>query len=221
MKKIREKSGISRLAVLLLVLIALLALVAIGIPGYQYIKALLDRTGCISAMDNAEKVLSIEYLSGNENASVVQLREGVAYALSGRDQICPGGGTIYVIEDEDGGPAEAVCGLHEKDSARRTRLNSSFVMEQVEEALTAAQVREQDAPDRVETTLNGETLVAERVEEKLSFRRGTATTRDYEDAGTVAFYMVDEEGNLSWFCFADEDHCALWENNLWSGDSYE
>ena len=79
--------------------------------------------------------------------------------------------------------------------------------------------------------LNSRELEVVRVLEVPNIHRGTATTNGYK--GVVAFYGIAGEGDfkpssnvkkggISYFVYADENHCARWiDGDGWSGDAYK
>ena len=145
-----------------------------------------------------------------------------------RPGICPSGGTVYLIRDENG-IFEPFCGLHADDTKRRTRLNASRALDLFTEALKEARKRSEEEPESVTVELNSRELEVVRVLEAPNIHRGTATTNGYK--GVVAFYGLAGEGEFSdvkakagtpcFFLYADEDHCATWRlNDGWTGEAY-
>ena len=70
------------------------------------------------------------------------------------------------------------------------------------------------------------------MDEPSGLKRGTRTTMGLEKAGIVAYYSIvghsdfgadsaKKEGEIWYFSYADEDHCANWTyREQWTGDSY-
>ena len=113
-------------------------------------------------MKSARDGLIIEYLSRWDGGTVDEAMQTLDEVLPERANICPSGGTVYLIRDENG-IFEPVCGLHDDDVKRRTRLNASRGLELLTEALTTARRDAREEPESVEIELNGKPLACERV----------------------------------------------------------
>ena len=222
-----RRGGINRITAVLLILIAVM-LVLIAIPGWKRFRYRSEKTACEQAMKSARDGLIIDYLAHFEAGTVQQAMQTLDEVLPERANICPSGGTVYLLRGANG-IYEPLCGLHDSDTRRRARLNASRALELLREGLRYAR-RENDAePDSVTVTLNGKPLECVRVQEAPMIRLGTRSSNDYE--GVVAFYGLAGEGafadvaaragEIGFFLYADEDHSAVWRvNDGWTGEAY-
>ena len=121
---------------------------------------------------------------------------------------CPGGGHFYVVWDSARGVYYAVCGLHEKDASRRTEVNGKEAMGQIRAAVDDALKYNDPLPDAVTVRLNNENFTAERRASEPKISHGTKSTRGF--SGTFICYILDEDGEISFFCYADKYHCVRW-----------
>ena len=223
----RSRGGVNRLIVILLALIAVM-LVIIAIPKWKEFRYRSEKTACVQALKSARDGLIIDYFDNWQAGSVEDARETLDEVLPMRPGICPSGGTVYLIRDENG-IFEPFCGLHADDTKRRTRLNASRALDLFTEALKAARKRSEKVPETLTVELNSRDLEVVRVTEVPDIHRGTATTNGYK--GVVAFYGLAGEGEFSdvkakagtlcFFLYADEDHCATWRlKDGWTGEAY-
>ncbi len=233
-KRIRSKlhqiRGIARLVVILTVL-ALVLVAAALYPVIQHYRFRADALGCLAGLDTARRQLAAEYLFEGENSSAEEARDYVGFVMAGWDNLCPGGGTTYIVPKDDSELAwDVVCGLHGQDRKQCTRLNAEHVLQQLREELHTAQVLGTTYPERMTVTLHHKPLEALITEEDTGLRRGTRATvgatgtlvsyaiAGYSDFGTGRGIPV---GEISWFSYADEEHCANWSAwGGWTGDSY-
>ncbi len=227
-EKLHSRRGISRAVAILLILIAVM-LVLISGPAYRAYKYHADELGCAASLKTASDSITIDFLFNGEPIATDDISDILGETMPGRDKLCPAGGTVYLIPLENG-TYELVCGLHGKDARQRTRLNASYALERLRDALLELRKQGEPIPETVTVMLNGQELPCVYTTEALNIKRGTKTTEGYED--TVAFFGVAGEpgwedavagkGEVCYFAFADEDYCALWRfNNGWTGDSYE
>lgn len=228
-QKLSGRNGIAAAVVILAILVVILSVV-IAIPFYRNYRNQTREIGCVSSLKSANDQLSIAYLSAGQ-LTAAEAKAAVTRAMNGWDDLCPGGGTPYLVETEDAVPWRVVCGLHDKDTKERTRLNAANVLEQVRQKVDLEQKLGDPAPAEVQVTLNGKEYPAVLTEEETGFKRGTAATSGVE--GTVIHYALTGYGAFSgtpgpaggsvcYFSFADENHCAAWsEQEGWTGDSYE
>lgn len=228
--KLHQTLGIARLVVILTVL-ALVLVAAALYPVIQHYRFRADALGCLAGLDTARRQLAAEYLFEGENSSAEQARDYVGFVMAGWDDLCPGGGTTYIVPKDDSELAwDVVCGLHGQDRKQCTRLNADYVLEQLREKLRTAQVLGTTYPERMTVTLHHKPLEALITEEDTGLRRGTRATvgakgtlvsyaiAGYSDFGTGRGVPV---GEISWFSYADEEHCANWSAwDGWTGDSY-
>lgn len=193
MRKIRQRrGGINRLVALLLLLIVVM-LVIIAIPSWQKFRYRSERIACEQAMKSARDGLIIDYLAHYETGTVEDAMKTLDEVLPERDDICPSGGTVYLLRGSNG-VFEPFCGLHDIDAFRRTRLNASHALDLLRTALRHAR-READAePQSVEISINGKVLNCVRVDSAPRLRRGTRYYNDYK--GVVAFYGLAGEGDF-------------------------
>ena len=228
-KKLEGRSGIAAVVVILALLVLLLS-VGIAIPVYRNYREQADEIGCVSSLTSANNQLSIEYLSAGE-LTAVEAKAIVTKAMNGWDDLCPVGGTPYLVAAEGEVPWRVVCGLHDKDTKERTRLNAANVLKQLRRKVDLEQKLGDPTPPEVTVTLNGKEYRALLTEQETGLKRGTATTSGVK--GTVIYYSLSgygafaenislPDGSVCYFSFADEEHCATWRHQEgWSGDSYE
>ena len=228
--KLHQTLGIARLVVILTVL-ALVLVAAALYPVIQHYRFRADALGCLAGLDTARRQLAAEYLFEGENSSAEEARDYVGFVMAGWDDLCPGGGTTYIVPKDDSKLAwDVVCGLHGQDRRQCTRLNADYVLQQLREELRTAQVLGTTYPERMTVTLHHKPLEALITEEDTGLRRGTRATvgakgtlvsyaiAGYSDFGTGRGVPV---GEISWFSYADEEHCANWSAwDGWTGDSY-
>ena len=222
------RGGVNRVVAILLVAIAIM-LVIILIPAWDDLRLLSQRLSCEQAMKSAKDGLIIEYLSRYKEGSVQDAMNTLDQVMIARPKICPAGGEVYLIKNSQG-IYEPLCGLHDRDMKRRVRLNASRALELLREARRIALRNSRGAePDAVNIVLNSMELPCVRVQQTQKLRRGTGTTDGFD--GVVAFYGLAgegdfpaedvEAGDIFYFVYADEYHCAIWKvNDGWSGDAY-
>lgn len=228
--KLRSSSGLNRTVGILLILVAVM-LVIVAIPAYHYYRALSAEIGCMSAMDTAKRQLTTEFLLRLGKMDAKEGKEVVTTAMLGYDDICPGGGNVYLLADGDPQyPFRLICGLHDEDKKLCTRMNGAYVKDAVAEELKKRQTQGDPFPASVPFSLNGKTCEAVLVEKPTGLRRGTASSIDY--TGVVAFYglagygdfapsSAAGSGKIAYFCFADEEHGAVWTaEKSWTGDAW-
>ena len=224
----RTLKGIPRAACILLVLIVIL-LILIFIPSWKYYQNRAAELGCGSSLNTANHQISIEYLSGKKMTPETA-KEIVTIAMDGWDDLCPGGGTPYLVEEESEVGYRVVCGLHDKDTKERTRLNASNALEQIEKEVHMDRSLGVSFPESITVKINGKEMNAVLIDEESGLKRGTKATTGVK--GTVIFYSIaghsdfgkdsgQKEGQVWYFSYADEEHCANWKiDDGWTGDSY-
>ena len=225
------RGGVNRVVAILLVLIAIM-LVIVLLPAWDDLRLLSQRLSCEQAMKSAKDGLIIEYLGRFKEGSVQDAMDTLDQVMVARPNICPAGGEVYLIKNSEG-IYEPLCGLHERNARQRTRLNASRALELLrEERRKALRTSKGVEPEAVDITLNSKPLSCERVPKVQKLRRGTATTDGFD--GVVAFYGLagesdfpaDEDakveaGDIFYFVYADEEHCAIWKaDDGWTGDAY-
>ena len=229
-RKLNQTGGIARLILILLVLVLVLTAAALY-PVIQRYRFRADALGCLAGLDTARRQLAAEYLFEGKNGSAEEARDYVGYVMAGWDDLCPGGGTTYIVPMENSELAwDVVCGLHGQDRKQCTRLNADYVLQQLREELRKSRLLGVDFPEKLTVTLHHRPLEAKLVAEDTGIRRGTASTAGVK--GTVVSYAVagfsdfgsDRDvpfGEICWFSYADEEHCANWcAWDGWTGDSY-
>ena len=228
-RKMASNGGlINRATAILLVLIGIMV-VLIEIPGWRVFVFRAQKTACNEAIKSAEDGLIIEFLSRYKEASVEEARAVLDEVLPERPNICPAGGTVYLILGENG-IYKPVCGLHDSDLKERTRLNAA----RVRDLLFAAREKPRKIgidpeEENFKININGKDLKCQRVLERVQLFRGTRTTAGFE--GVVCYYGVAgsgefkdssaKKGTICYFLYADEECCALWQTeDGWTGLAY-
>lgn len=233
---LRSRQGASRPVVITLIIVIILAGVA-AVPIVKELQAKAGENACMLAMGNARRRLKTDFMMNLTNATPTakDTRDVVAYAMHGWDNVCPSGGTVYVVENPEGSstPYDIFCGMHDPDLKRRTRLNASYVLSQITDALKEADKAGQPLPETVTVTLHSKELTAQLVDKDQELKHGTDSTKGLE--GTVIYYSVAghgefhpeedahlREGDICYFAYADENYCANWTyQKSWTGDSYK
>ena len=226
-RKINSEHGVTWIHVILAVAI-LVMLTIIAVPVINKWKYHGEWLLCADSLRVVNGALTVDYLMNDLQAqSLDDSEEMLVDVLPGREGYCPTDGTIYFVRQEDD-TYKAVCGEHDSDHALRTRLNASYVLSQLRDELLK-QEPEAGTPEELMAVLNGGTLRCSLALSDPGIRRGTGKTRGY--SGTIVFYGIDgvgdfeddlsEAGSIVWFCFADEDHNAIWSaSDGWSGSAY-
>ena len=228
-QKLGGSGGIAALVVVLAVLVLALAVIAAA-PVYRNYREQADEIGCVSSLTSANNQLAIETLSGGDTTAG-EAKAIVTRAMNGWDDLCPAGGTPYLVAAEGEVPWRVVCGLHDKDTKERTRLNAAYVLKQLRQKIDLEQKLGDPTPSEVTVELNGKEYQALLTDQETGLKRGTSATSGVR--GTVIYYSLagygefTEDislpvGSVCYFSFADEEHCATWKHQRgWSGDSYE
>lgn len=228
--KLTDRRGLSRAAGILIIIIAVL-LVAVGIPVYIHLQSVYREMDCMAAMKSANDQLRIAWITSGEGLDPDEAKQAVAKAMDGWDDLCPGGGTPHLAKFPDSEcPYKVVCGIHDSDTAERTRLNAEYVLDRLRYELKLSAARGVPYPETLTVNLNGKPLEAKATDKNTNIKRGTYSTPGYE--GTVCFYAVKgaadfsggtnaSDGTIFYFCYADDDHCASWTADRgWYGDSW-
>ena len=222
MTKLRSRyGGTARILVILAALI-LLMLVIIAIPAFKRFNFKSEQIACEQAIKSANDGLKIQFLSTYEKESITDARKSLAQIMPEREDICPRHGNVYLTREEHG-IFEAVCGLHDWDAAKRTRLNASYAGNMLtEERKNIFEKSDFDGtePEYITININNGKLDIVYVTEEVNIKRGTKTTKGYK--GTVAFYGVGDDGDINYFLYADDDYCAKWrKGDGWTGTAYD
>lgn len=222
-----SKSGLTRAAAVL-ILVAAVLLVVVAIPVWRAYKYQADRMGCKAGLKTATDSLIIERLQSGDTLTLEEAYDTLALTMPGREDLCPAKGNIFLIKNDHTGAYDFVCGLHGPDPEQRTRLNSSYVLTLLRQALKKELLYSDELPESLTVESNGSDLECERVSSEVDIRRGTALTHGYE--GVVAFFGVagdgdwpesEEPGEIVYFLYADEDSCAVWrQGDGWTGIAY-
>ena len=216
-----NRGGTNRLLVLLAILIIIMVAL-IYKPAWDAFRFKSECIGCEQAMKTATDGLRIEYLDTFDEGSIRDARKTLDRVMPAREDICPTHGNVYLVKNSEG-IYEPVCGLHNPDAARRTRLNASYSGKMLEEARKNILEKAEEGdpePEYITIKVNNKPLVCTYVTEEVNIKRGTKTTKDMD--GVVAFYGTDDDGQINYFVYADEDYCAIWhENDEWTGSAYD
>ena len=231
--KLHSGRGMAWIIVILLVLIIVLAVLSL-VPTYKKYQEQGKVVACATALDSARRQLAANFmLEDFQNGSAEDAKDTIAYAMNGWDDLCPDGGSVYIVPKGDSMLEwDVVCGLHCSDKKLCTRLNAYNVREQLKEALLDRRNNGEQYPKSLPYILHGKAGTALLTDSDPGLKRGTRTTPGYEDAGIVVYYSLVghsgfgadsgmKEGELWFFSFADEQHCANWSyHDEWTGDSY-
>lgn len=208
-KKLHSLSGITRAAVVLLLgIIALSA--AIIVPYIQHDRETAAAAGCAIAIEEAQRKIDDAMLLSGGNLDPPAARYAAVRDIKDWGELCPSGGDCALIKDGEKG-YRVVCALHTSDYEMRTRLNSDNAYTRLRSELEACAQRGEAIPETVTVTINARPLTITLAETEPPISRGTRTTPGYD--GVVAFYGVEGD-RLSWFCYADEEHCAFCREGL-------
>lgn len=228
--KLNQTRGIARLVVILAIL-AVILITAAMIPVIQRYRFRADALGCLAGLDTARRQLAAEYMLVGENSTAEEARDYVGFVMDGWDNLCPGGGTTYIVpKDNSELDWDVVCGLHGEDRKLCTRLNADYVLQQLREELRLSRLTGEPYPESLTVMLHHKKVTAKLTDQDTGIRRGTAATIGAK--GTVISYAIAgysafgsdrgaPEDEISWFSYADEEHCANWSAwDGWTGDSY-
>lgn len=231
-----RRGAAARIFVILLVLIGIMLLI-LAVPAIRAWRFHAECIGCEQAMKSAGDGLIIDYLNNWEDeVTTEKAKNTLEVVMPARKDLCPAGGTVYLVKN-DIGIYQPVCGLHDADAVRRTKLNAAYAKTLLLEARKKAQLMQNGEPEEVDIRINGKTLSCICVTEEEMIHRGTATTNGY--SGVVAYYGVAgdftfsaktagkgmgnaKDGEICYFVYADESYCAIWRSNDgWDGDAYQ
>ncbi len=231
-EKLKSRRGVAWLVGILAAAVIVMAVICL-IPSYQKYQKQGKTLACAVALDSARRRIATDFMfDGFQNSDAEQAKKTIERAMLGWEDLCPDGGSVYIIPIEGEVAWDVVCGMHDKDSRRRTRLNASNVRDQLVETLLKERKKGNPYPESLPYSLHHREGTAFLVDEPTNFKRGTKTTMGMENEGTVVYYSIVghsdfgadsglREGELWYFSFADEEHCATWQSNDgWTGDSY-
>lgn len=229
LKSVKDRRGISKVVVVLIIL-AIILVVAVSIPIVISLLQKSAKIGCEQALDTARRQLSDAYQLGTIH-NIEDAKKHVTLVMDGWDDICPEGGTIYIIkQNNDAEPYRLVCGLHNEDLKENTKLNSENVFEQVKAAVKKCQADGDKYPDSVTVKLHNKDVVVTRVESETNINYGTKSTPDVK--GTVIYFGITgkfdyekkadrDDSEVCYFDYADEEYAAVWNlQEGWHGSSY-
>ncbi len=215
-KKLSGRGGISVVILILLAAVIVLA-VLVSIPYIKSEKESAAAVDCRTTLAEAQRRIDQDALMNGGKLSEEAARYAAVREVKDWSELCPGGGECYLFPDEKGS-YRVVCALHTDDHQLRTRLNSARALDLLSEQLLPVFALKESIPDTVTVTVNSRELAVTHAPQEPAIKRGTHSMPDYE--GTVAFFG-DDGGKIVWFCYADEDYCAIWRDGEgWSGDSY-
>ena len=122
--KLKSERGIAWIFAILIVLIIILAITSM-IPAYKKYQRQGQIVACGTALDTARRQLAANFmLNGFEDDSAEAAKEYITFVMNGWDDLCPEGGTVYIIPKADSElDWDIVCGLHCSDKKLCTRLN--------------------------------------------------------------------------------------------------
>lgn len=222
-----SRSGLARIHVLLI--LACIVLLGMALfPWYKSYRYHGEWLACSESLRTVNGALVISMIDKGQTETLNEAATELLSILPGRESFCPSNGTVY-FQQQEGGSWKAVCGKHESDHSLRARLNASYVRKRIQEEILRVGSSGEKLPLKLSEELNGETLECSLVTRETGIRRGTRTTDGVE--GTVAYYGVKGSGmfsdaktpagELCYFCYADEDYCAVWRDGQgWSGNAY-
>ena len=233
-QKLHSRSGVAWL-IGLAVLAVLVLLVIVLLPTIRHYRYEARAAACMASLDTARRQLANESMLLGEVNKEAEARDYVASVMPGWSDLCPGGGTTYIVPADSDPPYwTVICGMHGTDKKQCTRLNADYVLRQLRENLKTTRDEGKEYPETLTYFLNGKTREATLVHVSPGVRRGTSSTMDMKSI--VAFYTIRgagesddlagygtslKNGEISHFWFADEDYCAIWHaSGGWSGDSW-
>ena len=226
-QKLKSQSGVSVVVLVLSVACAVMMLIVFGEPLFVAVRDRMATYGCSVAVNKAQNMINMEIIqSGAGGVTLARAEEILAKSKWAMDELCPGGGECRLVaenaseENDDEPDAKrrytVVCGLHDENLQRRTRMNAKAALEKIDTEIRHKRliVADED-PKSVTVSLNGKELAA--VKQDIEFTRSLYYSSGY--GGTVAFYDLDGEG-VSHLAFADENYCANWRRDWgWDGDA--
>ena len=228
--KLNNRRGLAWL-IGIAVLLVLVLLVIVMLPTIRRWQYEAGEAGCIAQLDTARRQLANESMLISQVSKESEARDFIASVQPGWDDLCPGGGTTYIVPTNDEAPyLTVICGLHGKDRKQCTRLNADYVLRQLRENLKKAQDDGDLVPNTLPFFLNGKNLEATRVDADPGINRGTNYIVCMD--GIQVFYGIRgtgdftgpsklKDGEICAFWYADEDYCAKWRTpGSWTGDSW-
>ena len=220
--RLRDDHGISRAVIIMLFLVIVMSIV-ISIPTFIHYRNVWREMQCMTSLDSAKRQMIDEFLMSGGELEVDEAKDHVGYVMNGWDDLCPGGGTVYITPDLDDDakiPYKLVCGVHGPDEKERTRLNAEYVLDQIRDRIKIEAAKGEAIPETVTVTVNSETYEARLVTEDVNIRHGTYSTPDIDEEtvvyygikghGTVGEDPIASDGEVCYFAFADEKWCANW-----------
>ena len=225
-QKLKSQSGVSLIVLVLAAACAVMMVVVFGEPLFVAVRDRMATYGCSVAVNKAQNMINMEIIqTGAGGITLARAEEILSKSKWAIETLCPGGGECRLVaqnateENEDDPDARrrytVVCGLHDEDLQRRTRMNAKAALEKIDIEVQHKRLIASDDPKSVTISLNGQELTA--AKQDIDLTRSTYYSSGY--SGTVAFYDLDSEG-VSHLAFADENYCANWRRNWgWDGDA--
>ncbi|MBQ4381253.1 MAG: hypothetical protein II794_00780 [Oscillospiraceae bacterium] len=222
LRKLKSRSGISRLTAILAVAVIILAVMS-TYPFWKQFVFDATGSGCFTSRQTCIRDIKIAYASGLEVTE-----ESVRAMMYKHNTTCPDGGDLYIIEDAEG-RLTIVCGIHDHNDKERVTLNSARALKELQRAVLAAQQYGTPFPEKVTVTVNSIDYTALLVDEDPGLVRGTASTKGYE--GTVILFSIVghsdfgknsglEEGQVWFMTYAEPEECATWTYGTgWTGSA--
>lgn len=226
-KKLKSQSGVSVIVLVLSVACVVMSIIVFGEPLFVAVRDRMATYGCSVAVNKAQNMINMEIVqSGAGGITLERAQQILTKSKWAMDTLCPGGGECHLVavnaEEENDDDPDAkrrytvVCGLHDEDRQRRTRINAKTALEKIGAEIQRKRLIVPDEdPKSVTISLNGKELTA--IKQDIELTRSTYYSSGY--SGTVAFYDLDGEG-VSHLAFADENYCANWRRDWgWDGDA--
>ncbi|MBQ9346317.1 MAG: hypothetical protein IJT94_03120 [Oscillibacter sp.] len=222
-QKLQSQSGVTWVVTVLAAACVIMSIIVVGEPLFAAIRDRMAAYSCSVAVNKAQNMINMESLqSGTGGITLEQAKSILNKSKWAMDTLCPGGGECRLVaEGNADDPDErtrytVVCGLHDENLQRRTRVNAEAALEKVETEIEHRRLIASDDINSVTISLNGEELRATRQDVEMT--RSLYYSSGY--SGNVVFYEVDEEG-VTFLAFGDEYYCANWRRDWgWDGTAY-
>ena len=221
-QKLRSQSGISWIVLILAVACAVMMVIVFGEPLFVAVRDRMAVYGCSVAVDKAQNMINMEIIQSGAGGITLEQAEAIMKRSQwAMDTLCPGGGECHLVADDETDDPEVkrrytvVCGLHDEDLQRRTRINAKNALEKIDTEVKHKRLIVSEDPTSVTISLNSKDVTA--VKQEIELTRSTYYASGY--SGTVVFYDLDSQG-VSRLAFADENYCANWRRDWgWDGDA--
>ena len=110
---LKDKRGISRLVWILILAVVIMAVIC-AFPLAKSFKESVDARECAIAKESAQKKLDTEFLS-NPNMTPKEAIKAATSEVRTLADICPGGGHVHIVKDQETGKYTIVCDLHDAE----------------------------------------------------------------------------------------------------------